>query len=57
MRDLAKAQELLSNLERTMQELVRVMPGMSCDLVRKEIKNINNSISILNTEAENHGEF
>lgn len=54
-RNAKDAQELIEQIAHCVNKLVLVMPGINCDIVQKSIKEMRNNISILNTEAENHG--
>lgn len=49
------AQTHLANINNELLELVRVMPGITCELVVEELKRIKDSVSTLFEEADNHG--
>lgn len=49
------AQSILYDIETAIQNLIKAMPGIGCDVVQDRIKVINNAISDLLAEAENHG--
>lgn len=49
------AKSILYDIDTAVQNLIKAMPGIDCDVVQTELKNINNAVSNLLAEAENHG--
>lgn len=55
MSNKEKAEWRLAELNRAVDSLVLVIPGINCSVVKDAIKTIRSNISILGAEIDNHG--
>jgi len=55
MADKDAAKSILYDISTAVESLIKAMPGINCEVVQAALKNINNAVSNLLAEAENHG--